>query len=64
MPVIAMCTSGTVVHMRPLPSFSTRHRVPVSATAKLTPESPTSAVMNFSRRTARPMPISSSTDSV
>ena len=28
---------GTVVLKRPLPSFSTRHKVPVSATAKFTP---------------------------
>ena len=40
MPVMATCTFGTVVHIRPLPSFSTRHRLPVSATAKLTPERP------------------------
>jgi len=29
MPVMAICTGGAVVHMRPLPSFSTRHSVPV-----------------------------------
>ena len=43
MPVMAMCRSGRVVHIRPLPSFSTKHSVPVSATAKFTPEMPTSA---------------------
>ena len=37
--------------MRPLPSFSTRHSVPVSATAKLTPERPMSA-SNFSQHLA------------
>ena len=42
-PMRAICTRGTVVHNLPLPSFSTRHNVPVSATAKLTPLSPTSA---------------------
>ena len=41
MPMMAMWTSGTDVHIRPLPSFSTRQIEPVSATAKLTPETPT-----------------------
>jgi hypothetical protein len=47
MPVMAIWTGGAVVHIRPLPSFSTRHRVPVSATAKLTPERPMSAIEEF-----------------
>ncbi len=64
MPVMAMWTFGTVVHRRPLPSFSTRHSVPVSATAKLTPERPMSASENFRRSTVRPIWISSSTFSV
>ena len=51
-----MCTSGALVHRRPLPSFSTRHRVPLSATAKLTPESPTRTSRKRSRST-RPAPL-------
>ena len=64
MPVTAMCTGGTPVDIRPLPSFSTSSRVPVSATAKLTPETPMSAAKNFSRSTRRPVWISVSTSSV
>ena len=37
-PMTAMWTLGTEVHIRPLPSFSTRQMEPVSATAKFTPE--------------------------
>ena len=37
MPITAMCTRGTVVQRRPLPSFSTSTIEPVSATAKLQP---------------------------
>ena len=54
----AWLEAGTVVLMRPLPSFSTSNKVPVSATAKLTPETPTSASMNFFRRIRRPIWIS------
>ncbi|MNY30224.1 hypothetical protein D3C86_1643190 [compost metagenome] len=61
---MATCTFGTVVHMRPLPSFSTRHRLPVSATAKLTPDSPMPARRNSSRRARRPVWISSFTSVV
>ena len=64
MPVMAMCTSGTVVHMRPLPSFSTSTSVPVSATMKFTPDTPIGASRNWSRSTRRPMAISASTSSV
>ncbi len=64
MPVTAMCTGGTVVDMRPLPSFSTSSRVPVSATAKLTPETPISASKNFCRRVRRPIWMSWSTSLV
>ena len=38
---------GTVEDMRPFPSFSTSSRVPVSATAKLTPDTTMSASKNF-----------------
>ena len=43
MPITAMCTRGTVVQRRPLPSFSTSTMEPVSATAKLQPDTPRSA---------------------
>ena len=38
MPITVTSTSGSVVHMRPLPSDSNTHTVPVSATAKFAPE--------------------------
>jgi hypothetical protein len=41
--------SGSVRHIRPLPSDSTTHSVPVSATAKLAPLIPTLALRNFRR---------------
>jgi hypothetical protein len=63
-PMTATCTSGAVVHMRPLPSFSTNSRVPVSAMAKLTPESPTLAAAKRLRSTRLAMAVSSSTSSV
>ncbi len=50
MPTTEMSVSGSVRHMRPLPSDSTTASVPVSATAKLAPEIPTLARRNFSRR--------------
>ena len=40
MPITVTSTSGSVVHMRPLPSDSNTQTVPVSATAKLAPEIP------------------------
>jgi hypothetical protein len=52
MPMTAICTSGTVVDRRPLPSFSTSHSVPVSAAAKLTPDRPMSASTNAWQRAA------------
>ncbi|MNN36255.1 hypothetical protein D3C81_1501440 [compost metagenome] len=64
MPMMAICTSGTVVERRPLPSFSTSHRVPVSAAAKLTPDRPISAPTNACRSARRPVWISASTSSV
>ena len=51
-PMMAMCTLGTEVHIRPLPSFSIRQIEPVSATAKFTPETPTPADRKLSRRRA------------
>ena len=55
MPMTLMSTSGSVVHIRPLPSDSTTETVPVSATAKLTPLIPTRAPRNSLRRwRARP----------
>ena len=50
MPTTETSTSGRVRHIRPLPSDSTTTRVPVSATAKLAPETATLARRNFSRR--------------
>ncbi|MNT52113.1 hypothetical protein D3C72_1891210 [compost metagenome] len=64
MPMMAMCTSGTDVVSRPLPSFSTSHRVPVSAAAKFTPDRPISASTNAWRRARRPVWIRLSTSSV
>ncbi len=58
---MAMWQFGIDVDMRPLPSFSTKHSVPLLAAAKLTPETPISAFLNFSLRTFRPMPINWST---
>ena len=46
-------TSGRVRHIRPLPSDSTTTSVPVSATAKLAPETAIRAPRNFSRRCRR-----------
>ncbi|MNT13549.1 hypothetical protein D3C72_1485230 [compost metagenome] len=64
MPMMAICTSGTVVESRPLPSFSTSHSVPVSAAAKFTPDRPMSASTNACRNARRPVWISVSTSSV
>ena len=49
-PMSVTSTCGSVVHIRPFPSDSTTHTVPVSATAKFAPEMPTFAERNFSRR--------------
>ena len=48
-----MCTGGSEVTIRPLPSLVTRQMVPVSATAKLPPVMPTSAERNTSRSRRR-----------
>ena len=58
-PITLMSTSGSVVHMRPLPSDSTTETVPVSATAKLTPLIPTRALKNSLRRCRRAVSASS-----
>ena len=50
MTVTSVC--GSVVHMRPLPSLSTTQTVPVSATAKFAPLTPTPTVRNFSPQEA------------
>ena len=43
-PMKAMCTGGAAVTRRPLPSLVTRTIEPVSATARLAPEMPTSSL--------------------
>jgi hypothetical protein len=50
MPMSAMWIGGMVVTMRPLPSLVTRQMPPVSATPKLTPLMPISAVRKTSRK--------------
>ena len=52
-PTTEIRVSGRVRHIRPLPSDSTTTSVPVSATAKLAPETATLARRNFSRRCSR-----------
>ncbi|OPZ52174.1 MAG: hypothetical protein BWY91_02425 [bacterium ADurb.BinA028] len=52
-PTTEMSVSGRVRHIRPLPSDSTTTRVPVSAIAKLAPDTATFARRNFSRRCRR-----------
>ena len=49
-PTTLISVSGSVRHIRPLPSDSTTTSVPVSATAKFAPEIPTFADMNLRRR--------------
>src|ERR671930_610622 len=53
MPTSETSTSGSVVHIRPLPSDSTTTTCPVSAIAKFAPLTPTGTDRNFSRRYAR-----------
>lgn len=48
-PITAICVLGSVVHIRALPSLVTRHTEPVSATAKLQPVIPISALRKSSR---------------
>ena len=50
MPTTEISVSGSVTHIRPLPSDSTTTSVPVSAMAKLAPEMPTVACRNVRRR--------------
>ena len=63
-PITVTSTSGSVVHMRPLPSDSTTQTVPVSATAKFAPEMPMRASRNFARRCRRAASASASGSSV
>ncbi len=49
-PITVISVPASVVHMRPLPSDSTTHTVPVSAAAKLAPLTATRAPRNFARR--------------
>ena len=53
MPISATCTRGSVVVSRPLPSFVQMQRLPVSATPKLPPEMPMSALRNPARSRRR-----------
>ncbi len=50
MPMSVISTSGSVTHMRPLPSDSTTHTAPVSATAKFAPLMPIFTRRKRSRR--------------
>ncbi len=59
MPTTEIRVSGRVRHMRPLPSDSKTTIVPVSATMKLAPQTPTFARRNFSRRCRRAASASS-----
>ena len=59
MPITVISTSGSVVHIRPLPSDSTTQIVPVSAAAKFAPEIATRARRNASRRWSRAASASS-----
>ena len=52
-PITVTSTSGSVVHMRPLPSDSTTATVPVSAIPKFAPEIAIGTDRNFSRRCRR-----------
>ncbi len=53
MPAVTMCTRGGVVVSSALPSLVTVQMAPVSATRKLAPEMPTSALRNFARSSRR-----------
>ena len=52
-PITVTSTSGSVVHMRPLPSDSTTATVPVSAIPKFAPDTATFTDRNLSRRWRR-----------
>ena len=49
-PITEISTCGKVRHMRPLPSDSTTHTVPLSATAKFAPLIATGTLRNLRRR--------------
>ena len=55
-----MCTRGSVVQKRPLPSLVTSTSVPVSAAAKFTPVMPMSARRNSPRSRSRAHAVSAS----
>ena len=59
MPMTVTSSGGSVVHMRPLPSFSTTQTVPVSATPTLAPVTPMPARRKRSRRYRRETSASS-----
>ena len=63
-PITVTSTSGSVVHMRPLPSDSNTQTVPVSATAKLAPLIPMRADRNLARRCRRAASASAAGSSV
>ena len=64
MPITVISVSGSVRHIRPLPSDSTTHSVPVSAIAKLAPLIPTLADRNRRRRCVRAASVSAAGESV
>ena len=59
MPITVIRVSGSVRHIRPLPSDSTTDSVPVSATAKFAPETATRARRKVRRRCRRAVIASS-----
>ena len=63
-PITVTSTSGSVVHMRPLPSDSNTQTVPVSAIAKFAPLIPMRAVRNLARRCTRAASASAAGSSV
>ncbi len=64
MPMTVIRVCGRVRHIRPLPSDSTTHSVPVSAMAKLAPLIPTRADRNLRRRCSRAASASAGGSSV
>ena len=63
-PITVTSTSGSVVHIRPLPSDSNTQTLPVSATAKFAPLTPIRADRNFARRWSRAASASAAGSSV
>ena len=63
-PITVTSTSGSVVHIRPLPSDSKTQTLPVSATAKFAPLTPIRADRNFARRCSRAASASAAGSSV